>query len=149
MTQDEVFMAEALREAELAYAEDEVPIGAVAVLDGQIIARAHNQKEQNKNALCHAEINLLKICAEVLDRWRLTDVTVYVTIEPCIMCMGALLHARIPRLVFGARDQKFGAAKSLYELATDERLNHTFRVEEGILQERCSGLMQDFFRQKR
>lgn len=149
MTPDELFMLEALQEAELAFEEDEVPIGAVAVLDGQIIARAHNRKEQDRNAVSHAEINLLNKCAEVLDRWRLTDVTVYVTIEPCIMCMGALLHARIPRLVFGARDKKFGAAKSLYELAADERLNHTFIVEEGILQEECSSIMQNFFKQKR
>lgn len=149
MTIDEQWMNEALQEAKLAFDEDEVPIGAIAVLDGEVIARAHNRKEANHDATHHAELLLLQECARKLGRWRLTDITIYVNIEPCIMCMGALSHARIKRLVFGARDEKFGAAHSLYQIGQDERLNHQFEVEEGILADESRQLMKDFFRRKR
>ena len=149
MSGHEQWMKEALIEAQLAFDKDEVPIGAVAVLDGQIIARAHNLKETNHDATHHAELLLLQKCAEILGRWRLTDITVYVNIEPCIMCMGALSHARIKQLVYGARDPKFGAAHSLYQVGQDERLNHQFEVIEGVLVDESAQIMKDFFRRKR
>ena len=149
MINDEYWMRLALDEAKLAYTKDEVPIGAVAVLDNQLLASAHNLKETNCDATHHAELLLLQECARKLGRWRLTDVTIYATIEPCIMCMGALSHARIKRLVYGARDPKFGGADSLYQIGGDERLNHQFEVTEGVLADQASQLMKDFFRQKR
>lgn len=149
MMSDEHWMRLALEEAKLAFAKDEVPIGAVAVLDDQLLATAHNLKETNCDATHHAELLLLQECARKLGRWRLTDVTIYATIEPCIMCMGALSHARIKRLVYGARDEKFGGADSLYQIGGDVRLNHQFEVTEGVLADQASQLMIDFFRQKR
>lgn len=149
MMSDEHWMRLALEEAKLAFAKDEVPIGAVAVLDDQLLAAAHNLKETNCDATHHAELLLLQECARKLGRWRLTDVTIYATIEPCIMCMGALSHARIKRLVYGARDEKFGGADSLYQIGGDVRLNHQFEVTEGVLADQASQLMIDFFRQKR
>jgi tRNA(adenine34) deaminase len=142
-------MSLALEEARKAFDNDEVPIGAVAVMDDELIATAHNLKETNQDATHHAELLLLQECAQKLGRWRLTDITVYATIEPCIMCMGALSHARIKRLVYGARDEKFGAAHSLYQIGQDDRLNHQFEVEEGVLANEASQLMKQFFRQKR
>lgn len=149
MTRDEYWMSLALEEARKAFDNDEVPIGAVAVMDDELIATAHNLKETNQDATHHAELLLLQECAQKLGRWRLTDITVYATIEPCIMCMGALSHARIKRLVYGARDEKFGAAHSLYQIGQDDRLNHQFEVEEGVLANEASQLMKQFFRQKR
>lgn len=149
MTRDEYWMSLALEEARKAFDNDEVPIGAVAVMDDELIATAHNLKESNQDATHHAELLLLQECAQKLGRWRLTDITVYATIEPCIMCMGALSHARIKRLVYGARDEKFGAAHSLYQIGQDDRLNHQFEVEEGVLTNEASQLMKQFFRQKR
>lgn len=149
MTRDEYWMSLALEEARKAFDNDEVPIGAVAVMDDELIATAHNLKESNQDATHHAELLLLQECAQKLGRWRLTDITVYATIEPCIMCMGALSHARIRRLVYGARDEKFGAAHSLYQIGQDDRLNHQFEVEEGVLANEASQLMKQFFRQKR
>ena len=149
MTRDEYWMSLALEEARKAFDNDEVPIGAVAVMDDELIATAHNLKETNQDAPHHAELLLLQECAQKLGRWRLTDITVYATIEPCIMCMGALSHARIRRLVYGARDEKFGAAHSLYQIGQDDRLNHQFEVEEGVLANEASQLMKQFFRQKR
>lgn len=149
MTRDEYWMSLALEEARKAFDNDEVPIGAVAVMDDELIATAHNLKESNQDATHHAELLLLQECAQKLGRWRLTDITVYATIEPCIMCMGALSHARIKRLVYGARDEKFGAAHSLYQIGQDDRLNHQFEVEEGVLANEASQLMKQFFRQKR
>lgn len=149
MTMDEKYMALALEEAMKAYELDEVPIGAIAVIGDEVIPRAHNLKESNHDATHHAELLLLQTCAQILGRWRLTDVTIYVNIEPCIMCMGALSHARIKRLVYGARDPKFGAADSLYQVSRDQRLNHQFEVEEGVLAEESSQIMKQFFRNKR
>ena len=149
MTRDEYWMSLALEEARKAFDNDEVPIGAVAVMDDELIATAHNLKESNQDATHHAELLLLQECAQKLGRWRLTAITVYATIEPCIMCMGALSHARIKRLVYGARDEKFGAAHSLYQIGQDDRLNHQFEVEEGVLANEASQLMKQFFRQKR
>ena len=149
MTRDEYWMSLALEEARKAFDNDEVPIGAVAVMDDELIATAHNLKETNQDATHHAELLLIQECAQKLGRWRLTDITVYATIEPCIMFMGALSHARIRRLGYGARDEKFGAAHSLYQIGQDDRLNHQFEVEEGVLANEASQLMKQFFRQKR
>lgn len=146
---DERWMRLALEEAKKAFLKDEVPIGAIAIVGDEVIARAHNLKETNHDATHHAELLLLQECARILGRWRLTDVTIYATIEPCIMCMGAMSHARIKRLVYGARDEKFGGAHSLYQIARDERLNHRFEVEEGILADEASQIMKDFFKRKR
>ena len=149
MMVDERWMRLALEEANKAFLKDEVPIGAIAIVGDEVIARAHNLKETNHDATHHAELLLLQECARILGRWRLTDVTIYATIEPCIMCMGAMSHARIKRLVYGARDEKFGGAHSLYQIARDERLNHRFEVEEGILADEASQIMKDFFKRKR
>jgi len=149
MMVDERWMRLALEEAKKAFLKDEVPIGAIAIVGDEVIARAHNLKETNHDATHHAELLLLQECARILGRWRLTDVTIYATIEPCIMCMGAMSHARIKRLVYGARDEKFGGAHSLYQIAHDERLNHRFEVEEGILADEASQIMKDFFKRKR
>lgn len=146
---DEYFMRLALEEAKKAFAEDEVPIGAIAVLDGEVIASNHNRKEQLRDPLAHAEMLVLSETSEKLERWRLTGVTLYVTIEPCLMCMGALIHSRIDRLVFGARDPKFGGARSLYELGEDPRMNHRFEVKEGVMAEEAAALMKKFFADKR
>jgi tRNA(adenine34) deaminase len=147
--QDEYFMRAALEEAKKAFAEDEVPIGAVAVLDGSIIAAEHNRKEQWKDPLAHAEMLVLSQTAERLERWRLTGVTLYVTIEPCLMCMGAAIHSRIDKIVFGARDPKFGGARSLYQLGEDPRMNHRLEIVEGIMAEEAAALMKEFFANKR
>ncbi len=146
---DKLFMEAAIREAERAFQEDEVPIGAVAVFDGKIIASNHNRKEQLRDPLAHAEMLVVSETSKKLERWRLTGVTLYVTIEPCLMCMGALIHSRIDRLVFGARDPKFGGAKSLYELGEDPRMNHRFEVVEGVMAEEAAQLMRSFFASKR
>ncbi len=146
---DKFFMEAAIREAERAFQEDEVPIGAVAVFDGKIIASNHNRKEQLRDPLAHAEMLVVSETSKKLERWRLTGVTLYVTIEPCLMCMGALIHSRIDRLVFGARDPKFGGAKSLYELGEDPRMNHRFEVVEGVMAEEAAQLMRSFFASKR
>lgn len=146
---DRHFMEMALEEAVLAAQEGEVPIGAVAVYEGEVIARDHNRKEQRQDPLAHAEILVLAKCAEKLERWRLTGVSLYVTIEPCLMCTGALIHSRIDRLVFGARDPKFGGAKSLYALGDDPRMNHRFPTEEGVLAQEAAAIMKQFFADKR
>jgi len=146
---DEQFMREALNEAELASAEDEVPVGAIAVANGEIIGRAHNVREKTANPLGHAEILLLQNLARQSHDWRFEDITVYVTCEPCIMCAGALLQARVKRIVYGCKDQKAGACDSLYELTRDQRLNHQIETTGGILAEECGKIMSDFFRNKR
>lgn len=145
------FMREAIAEARLAADIDEVPVGAVAVLGNEVVCRAHNLRESTKNPLGHAEILLLEkiVKAKDLPSWRLDDVTVYVTCEPCIMCMGAMLQARVKRIVYGCRDPKAGACGSLYDLSSDDRLNHRIEVVAGILADECSGLLSDFFRRLR
>ncbi len=145
---DSYFMKEAIEEAKKAYLIDEVPIGAVAVINEEIVARSFNLIESMGDATKHAEILLINELSQKYGR-RLHDVTIYVTIEPCIMCIGAMIQARIKRLVFGARDKKFGGVKSLYEIATDDRLNHRIEVEEGIYSSECAKLMKDFFKNKR
>ena len=145
----EQFMREALAEARLASAEDEVPVGAVAVVNDKIVGGAHNVREKTANPLGHAEILLLKKLARTSHDWRFEEVTIYVTCEPCIMCAGALLQARVQRIVYGCRDPKAGACDSLYELTRDKRLNHQIETIGGVLGEECGALLTEFFRNKR
>jgi tRNA(adenine34) deaminase len=146
---DAYYMNEALKEAHKALAKAEVPIGAVIVYEGKIIARAHNQREKNHDATAHAEILALRKAGEVLGGWRLIGTTLYVTIEPCPMCAGALVQARVSRLVYGAADPKAGAAGTLCNLVDDERFNHRLEVTGGVLEKESKKLMQDFFRSLR
>ncbi len=143
--QEKIFMREALREAEKAAELDEVPVGAVIVLNGEVIARGYNLRETSQDPTTHAEMIAIREAARNTGFWRLCDCTLYVTLEPCVMCMGAIILARIPRLVFGCRDPKVGAAGSLYNLAADERFNHCVEVSEGVEQEACSRILSDFF----
>ncbi|MFK5927113.1 MAG: tRNA adenosine(34) deaminase TadA [Desulfuromusa sp.] len=147
--QDQFFMRVALSEATIAEGLAEVPIGAVVVFDGEIIGRGHNLRETSNDPTTHAEIMAIKQAAKKLNSWRLLDCTLYVTLEPCVMCMGATILARIPYLVFGCRDPKAGAVGSIYNFAEDERLNHQVQVREGVLQQECSSQLSHFFRQLR
>jgi len=150
MLNDQEFMRQALAEAQLAAREDEVPVGAVLVtLDGAVLARAHNHTIARCDPTGHAEIIALREASQAVGNFRLLNTTIYVTIEPCIMCVGALLQARVARIVFGAWDPKWGGAGSLYNLADDARLNHTISVQGGVLEEECRTVMQDFFGSKR
>ncbi|HFI0620306.1 TPA: tRNA adenosine(34) deaminase TadA [Streptococcus suis] len=149
LEEKEYFMRQALEEARKSLEKDEIPIGCVIVKDGQIIGRGHNAREELNQAIMHAEVMAIKEANQVEGNWRLLDTTLFVTIEPCVMCSGAIGLARIPQVVYGATNQKFGAAGSLYDILTDERLNHRVEVETGILEEDCAQMMQDFFRQRR
>ena len=144
-----MFMREALKEAEIALANDEIPIGCVLVKDGQIIGRGHNAREELQRAVMHAEIMAIEEANQHEESWRLLDTTLFVTIEPCVMCSGAIGLARIPQVIYGATNQKFGAGGSLYDILTDERLNHRVEVESGLLEEECAAIMQNFFRNRR
>lgn len=145
----EKYMEEALKEAQKAYDMDEVPIGAVVVKDGQIIGRGHNLRESEKDPTLHAEMVAIREAAAKVKSWRLTDCEIYVTIEPCPMCAGAMIQSRIDRLIFGARDPKAGCAGSLYNLLEDPRFNHRVEIVESILEEECRDIIKTFFRNKR
>ena len=146
----ENFMEIALSEAEKAEQIGEVPVGAVLVSEnGEILSAAHNQTIKLVDPTAHAEILALRKAALEISNYRLLNTTLYVTVEPCIMCMGAIVHARISRVVFGATDPKWGAAGSLYNYAEDDRLNHRVEITAGVRAEDCRKLMQDFFRAKR
>ena len=145
----EEFMLEALKEAEIALANDEIPIGCVIVKDGKIIGRGHNAREELQRAVMHAEVMAIEEANAYEKSWRLLDTTLFVTIEPCVRCSGAIGLARIPQVIYGAKNQKFGAAGSLYDILTDERLNHRVELENGILEAECAQMMQDFFRKRR
>lgn len=147
--QDRVFMQEALAEAGKAEALAEVPIGAVIVHEGEIIGRGHNLRETDQDPTAHAEMIAIRQAAEKLGSWRLLDCTLYVTLEPCVMCMGGIILARIPHLVYACRDPKVGAVGSIYNLAEDERFNHRVEVRENVLQSECSEQLSNFFRQLR
>lgn len=149
MMDDSKYMELAIEEAKKAYDLDEVPIGAVVVLDGEVVGRGHNEKETRQDATAHAEILALRQAMENLGAWRLTGAVLYVTIEPCVMCVGALIQSRVARIVFGARDSKFGGVVSLHHLADDARHNHRMEYTEGILADEARKLMQDFFKAKR
>ncbi len=146
---DIYFMRLALDEAERAYEEGEVPVGAALVKDGKLLRSSHNLRETLKDPSAHAEMLVLRAGAEESDSWRLLGTTLYVTKEPCIMCAGAILNSRVQRLVYGCRDMKAGGVESLYSLLSDPRLNHRVDVESGLLQEECAGLLRRFFRERR
>src|ERR1700748_700815 len=137
----EHFMRLAIAEAQAALAEDEVPIGEVIVHEDHVIAAAHNQREQLRDPTAHAEMIAITQAAEALQSWRLEDCTLYVTLEPCPMCAGAILQARIPTVVYGATDPKAGAVHTLYQITSDPRLNHRATVLGGVLQEDCRGIL--------
>ena len=149
MDRDEEFMRLALAEAEKALLAGEVPVGALVVRGGEVIASAHNGPVSLKDPSAHAEILALRRAAAAEGNYRLAGTTLYVTIEPCLMCAGALIHARVSRLVFGASDPKGGAVVSLYGVLQDARLNHRVDVTGGVLREACSEILSRFFREKR
>jgi tRNA(adenine34) deaminase len=149
MQPDETYMALALDEARRAGGLGEVPIGAVVVCEGALVASGHNRREVDHDPAGHAEFLAIRSAAMSLERWRLSDCTVYVTLEPCPMCAGLMHQARIARCVYAASDPKAGALGTLYDLSSDERLNHRFDVTSGILSDESATLLQDFFRQLR
>ena len=146
---DDYYMREALREARRAFDEDEVPVGAIAVYKNQIIGRGHNQTEQLHDPTAHAEIIAITAAANALNTWRLKDVIVYSTIEPCVMCAGALVLALVKKIVFGARDKKFGGCGSVFNVVKETKLNHRIEVVEGVLEEEAAVLMKEFFKKQR
>lgn len=146
---DQVWMRRAIRQAQAAAEADEVPVGAVIVRDGQLLAQAFNGREQLRDPTAHAEMLAITQAAAAIEDWRLERCTLYVTLEPCPMCAGAILLARIPRVVFGASDAKAGAVVSLYELLNDRRLNHRCEVVGGVLGQECGQLLTGFFAGKR
>ena len=143
---DHFYMQEALVEAQKAAALGEVPIGAIIVYQDEIIGRAHNLRETTQNALTHAESMAIQQACKKVGSWRLEETTLYVTLEPCPMCAGAILQSRIPRVVYGARDVKAGCVHSLYRLLNDARFNHECEVTEGVLADECGQILTDFFR---
>lgn len=151
MNDAETIMREALAEARAAAALGEVPIGCIIVHepDGQIIGRGFNRRETDADPTAHAEILALRQASQTLRTWRLTHCTLYVTLEPCPMCAGAIVNARVPRLVYGCDDPKAGAVRSLYQLCEDARLNHRLNVVGGVLADECAALLREFFQVKR
>jgi tRNA(adenine34) deaminase len=148
-SEDEKWMRQALAEAKLALKKDEVPVGTVVVYEDRIIGRGHNQVETLKDPTAHAEIIAIGAAASYLDSWRLSGTSLYVTLEPCAMCAGALVLGRVDRLVFGAKDPKTGACGSLFNIVQDPRLNHRIQVMSGVLEEECNLLLQAFFEKLR
>ena len=146
---DADFMREALVEAKKAYDLGEIPIGAVLVHDGEIISRHHNRREMDHDATAHAEMLVIREACDALERWRLTGCTLYVTIEPCPMCAGAIINSRIDRVVYGASDYKGGAVESLFNVLSHPGLNHEPEVMSGVLADECSQIMKDFFKMRR
>lgn len=149
MNEHQHFMNEALKEAEKAYALGEVPIGAVIVYEGEIIGRAHNLRETTQNATTHAELMAIQQACDKIGSWRLEDTTLYVTLEPCPMCAGAILQSRVPNVIYGARDIKAGCVDSLYRLLNDSRFNHECHVTEGVLADECGSILTRFFQELR
>lgn len=143
------FMNEALKEAKKAYSKDEAPVGAVIVKDGIIISRGHNERQSKGDATLHAEITAIRKACRRLGDWRLDDCEIYVTLEPCVMCAGAIVQSRIKKLHIGALDPKAGAAGSVINVVNVDRFNHRVEVDYGILEEKCSGILKDFFRELR
>ena len=149
METDEKFMREALRQAEKAYRLEEVPIGCVIVHDGKIIARGYNRRNVDKSTLSHAELNAIRKAARKLGDWRIEDCTMYVTLEPCPMCAGAIVQARIPRCVIGCMNPKAGCAGSVMNLLQTEGFNHQVDITTGVLEAECSEMLKRFFKQLR
>lgn len=145
----EKFMKEALKEAFKAYKKDEVPVGAIIVKNDKIIARAYNLKETKKDTICHAEILAIKKASKKLQSWRLEDCEMYVTLEPCSMCAGALIQSRIKKVYIGTMDYKTGACGSVLNLFEDYKFNHKVECETGILKKECEKILQDFFKELR
>lgn len=145
----EKFMKEALKQAQKAYDKLEVPVGAVIVKDGKIIARAYNQKEEKNDTTNHAEILAIKKASKKLESWRLLDCDMYVTLEPCSMCAGALIQSRIRKVYIGASDEKTGACGSVLNLLEDFKFNHKVEVEKGVMQEECETMLKNFFKELR
>lgn len=143
---DKYWMKKAIELAQQAASEGEVPVGALVVSDHLVVGQGYNQRESLKNPVRHAEITAIEKAAEQLQAWRLSNCTLYVTLEPCPMCAGAILNSRIPRVVFGTSDPKAGAVSSLFELLNDSRLNHRCEVTSGVLADQCSGLLTEFFK---
>jgi tRNA(adenine34) deaminase len=146
---DEYFMRLALREAEQATTHGDVPIGAVVVLDGEVIAAAGNERELRQSPVAHAEMIAIELAAARMGSWRLLNTVLYVTLEPCPMCAGAIVQARIPHLVYGATDEKAGAAGTLYNVCQDERLNHCLEITSGVLADESAALLRQFFQARR
>ena len=146
---DIYFMKEALGEARKAFEKDEPPVGAVIVKDGEIIARGHNLRESLQDPTAHAEMLAIRAASAKLGKWRLSDCDIYVTLEPCVMCAGAMVLSRLNRLIYGTDDPKAGAVKSLMNLVSDERLNHQIEVKSGILAAECGDLLRRFFSARR
>lgn len=149
MTSDESFMKQAVKQAKQAYDKLETPIGCVIVHEDKIIARGYNKRNMKKNTLAHAEILAINKASKVLGDWRLEDCTMYVTLEPCPMCAGAIVQARIPHVVIGSMNPKAGCAGSVLNLLQQDGLNHQVEITKGVLAEECSGLMTSFFRELR
>ncbi|MGN0244302.1 MAG: tRNA adenosine(34) deaminase TadA [Lachnospiraceae bacterium] len=149
MTQDEKYMKEALKQARKAYAIADVPIGCVIVYQDKIIARGYNKRNKEKTTLAHAELLAIRKAGKVLGDWRLEDCTMYVTLEPCQMCAGAIVQARIPRVVIGAMNPKAGCAGSILNLLDQKEFNHQVDVTKHVLEEECSELLQSFFKELR
>ncbi|WP_409303589.1 tRNA adenosine(34) deaminase TadA [Peribacillus sp. SCS-155] len=149
MSDDVFFMQKALLEAERAKVLGEVPIGAVIVYSGEVIATGHNLRETEQNATAHAEMIAIEEACKRLGTWRLEDATMYVTLEPCPMCAGAILQSRVNRVVFGAHDPKGGCAGTFMNLLQDERFNHQCELSSGVLKEECGSILTDFFRELR
>ena len=145
----EKYMLEALKEASLAALEDEVPIGCVIVKDGEIIARAHNQRDKTNNPLGHAEVLAIKKASEIVKDWQLVNCDLYVTIEPCLMCAGAIIQSRIKRVIYGAPDSKGGAFGSSINVLNVSNINHRPEVVKGVLESECSQVIKDYFKSKR
>ncbi|MDD3706430.1 MAG: tRNA adenosine(34) deaminase TadA [Clostridiaceae bacterium] len=146
---NDFFMKKALEEAQKAFEMDEVPVGAVIVRNGKIISATHNRREISKDATAHAEMLAIREACEILGSWRLIDCDMYVTLEPCVMCSGAILQARIERLYIGAMDPKGGAAGSILDLFEDYHFNHKTQVIKGILEEECGQILKKYFKEKR
>ncbi len=146
---DEWFMNQALKEAKKAYSKDEAPVGAVIVKDGVVISRGHNERQSKGDATLHAEMTAIRKACKKLGDWRLDECEIYVTLEPCVMCAGAIVQSRIKKLHIGALDPKAGAAGSVINVVDVDRFNHRVEVDCGILEEKCSGILKDFFRQLR
>ncbi len=142
-------MRQAIAEAKKAFEKDEVPVGAIIVYDNKVIAKAHNQREMLLDPTAHAEMIAITQASAYLQNWRLSDTTVYVTLEPCTMCAGALVQARVKNLVYGAKDEKQGACESTVNLVNDPRFNHRINVISGVLEDECSSLLKQFFLEKR
>ena len=149
MTQHEIFMKKALQQAKVAMAHDEVPIGAVIVKDGKVIARAHNVRNQTRNAVAHAEILAIQKACKKIGDWRLSDCDLYVTLEPCLMCIGACYNARLGNVYFGAYDSNGGGATTVVNDERNNTLNHNISMTGGILQSQCSQILKDYFLSKR